>query len=79
MVGGGEIMYESKPVSEVQPTCRLIEDELPPMSKDVWLITKYGHGYRGRYDRNDDTIVAWSPLPKLTEAQREYIDDLFGL
>ena len=72
-------MYENKPVSEVAPVFRLIDDELPPMSKDVWLITRYGHGYRGRYDRNDNTIVAWAPLPKLTEEQKEYIHKKYDL
>ena len=66
-------MYENKPVSEVAPTCRLINDEKPPIGRDVWLITRYGHGYRGRYDKNDETIVAWAPLPKLTEEQKARI------
>jgi hypothetical protein len=72
-------MYEIKPISEIQPACRLIEDEKPPIGKDVWLISKYGHGYRGRWDRTDDSIVAWAPLPKLTEAQREYIHKIYNL
>lgn len=72
-------MYEQKPISEVTPMCRLIIHEKPPIGKDVWLITKYGHGYRGRYDRDDNTVVAWSPLPKLTEKQRKIIDDLYDL
>lgn len=63
-------MYESKPVSEVEPACRLLMDELPPLAQDVWLITKYGTGFRGRYSREDTSIVAWSPLPKMTAEQR---------
>lgn len=68
-------MYENKPLSEVAPMCRLIDEELPPLSKDVWLITKYGNGYRGRYDRHYDKsmVVAWAPLPKLTEEQKKRI------
>lgn len=72
-------MYQNKPLSEVAPICRLIDDELPPMSKDVWLITKYGHGFRGRYDKFDETVVAWTPLPKLTEEQKEYIHKKYDL
>lgn len=72
-------MYETKPMSEVEPACRLIDDELPP-NKDVWLISKYGHGFRGTYNKHSDTnVVAWAPLPKLTEEQRAYIIKKYAL
>lgn len=72
-------MYQNKPFSEIAPICRLMDDEKPPIGKDVWLITKYGHGFRGRYDKFDETVVAWAPLPKLTEAQKEYIHKKYDL
>jgi hypothetical protein len=71
-------MYEIKPISEIQPSCRLIVDEKPPIGKDVWLISKYGHGYRGRWDKDDDSIVAWAPLPRLTSDQKETIRRQYG-
>jgi hypothetical protein len=66
-------MYEIKPVSEIRPSCRLVDEEKPPIGQDLWLITMYGHGYRGRWDKHDESVVAWAPLPKLTEEQKEYI------
>lgn len=66
-------MYQEKPVSECNPSVRLVADEVPP-SGQVWLITKYGCGYRGLYDKRDKSIVAWSPLPKLSQKQKERLN-----
>lgn len=51
--------------AELAPIPRLVIDERPPLAKKIWLITKYGTGYAGTWDKNDSTIVAWCPLPKL--------------
>ena len=58
------------PASEVAPECRLIMDERPPLGKSVWLLTLFGTGYVGPYDSRDPSVVAWSPLPKLSPAQK---------
>jgi len=63
-------MYETKPLTEIEPSCRLIVDELPPLGQQVWLISKFGTGYKGVYTPPDDYIVAWSPLPALTKEQK---------
>lgn len=57
-------------LAEERPVCRLIEDVKPPLATKIWLITKYGNGYAGTYNKEDDTVVAWSPLPKLTVSQK---------
>ena len=57
-------------IAELAPIPRLIEDEKPPLATKVWLITKYGNGYAGMWDKNDTTIYAWCPLPKLTPEQK---------
>ena len=63
-------MYESKPATEVAPECRLCMDELPPSGQHVWLITKWGNGFRGLY-HPEYGIVAWAPLPALTKEQKK--------
>lgn len=57
-------------IAELAPIPRLIEDEKPPLATKIWLITKYGNGYAGMWDKNDTTIYAWCPLPKLTPEQK---------
>ena len=63
-------MYEKSPLAEVTPHCRLCIDEMPPLGKDVWLISKYGNGFRGAYHPEYD-IVAWAYIPKLDPEQKE--------
>lgn len=63
-------MESPKYLAELGPIPRLIEDEKPPLATKVWLITKYGNGYAGMWDKNDTTIYAWCPLPKLTPEQK---------
>lgn len=67
-------MYEKKPLSEVKPECRLVWEHKPPIGKRLWLITKYGTGFAGDY-HPEWGVVAWSPLPKLTEEQKVKIQD----
>jgi len=62
-------MYEKKPLSEVRPACRLVWEEKPPIGKRLWLISKYGNGFAGDY-HPEYGVVAWAPLPKLTEEQK---------
>jgi hypothetical protein len=47
----------------------LIVDELPPLGKSVWLITRQGSGIRGAY-HPEWGVIAWAPLPKLTPEQK---------
>ncbi len=63
-------MEQPKYLAELGPIPRLIEDEKPPLATKIWLITKYGNGYAGCWDKTDHTIYAWSPLPKLTPEQK---------
>lgn len=68
-------MYENKPLTEVAPVCRLCVDQLPPLGEQVWLITKYGAGFRGLYHPEYE-VVAWAPLPKLTKEQKQRLREL---
>lgn len=61
--------------AELGPIPRLIVDEKPPLATKVWLVTKYGNGYAGCYDKTDPTIVAWCPLPKLSPEQKRRLND----
>jgi hypothetical protein len=63
-------MEQPKYLAELGPIPRLIEDEKPPLATKIWLITKYGNGYAGMWDKNDTAIYAWCPLPKLTPEQK---------
>lgn len=67
-------MYERKPMTELEPQCRLCMDEMPPLGRDVWLITRYGNGFRGAF-HPEYGAVAWAPIPKLTEEQKTRLRD----
>ena len=69
------LMYESKPMTELRPACRLCVDEMPPTGEQVWLITKYGNGFRGLY-HPEYAIVAWAPVPKLTDEQKARLREM---
>ena len=69
-------MELTKYLAEERPSCRLIEDEPPPLATKVWLVTQYGNGYAGCYDKNDKTVVAWSPLPKLSPSQKQRLREM---
>ena len=68
-------MYESKPLSEIAPVCRLLHDEPPPVGKRIWMITKYGNGFVGQY-HPEYGVLAWCPLPALTKAQKIRLKEL---
>lgn len=68
-------MYENKPLAEVAPRCRLCIDEMPPLGKNVWLITKNGCGFRGIY-HEEYGVIAWAYLPKLDNAQKQRLKEL---
>jgi len=67
-------MYEKPPATEVAPTCRLVMDEAPPLGTDCWLITRYGNGFRGAF-HPEYGVIAWAPLPKLTQEQQRRLRD----
>jgi hypothetical protein len=69
-------MFERQPLSEVQPQCHLVCEVQPPLGVDIWIITRWGNGYRGLYRADDPSIVAWSPLPKLSPDQKETLKEL---
>ena len=68
-------MEPPKYLAELGPIPRLIEDEVPPLACKVWIITIYGNGYAGTYDKTDKTQFAWCPLPKLTPQQRALLKE----
>lgn len=63
-------MYQSSPLSEIEPKCRLVAECPPPRGMKIWMITKYGNGFPGDYHPEWD-VVAWAPLPKLTPEQKD--------
>lgn len=68
-------MYERGPKTELRPACRLCVDELPPKGEQVWLITKYGNGFRGLY-HPEYQVVAWAPVPKLDDDQKKRLREM---
>ena len=68
-------MYERGPKPELRPACRLCVDELPPKGEQVWLITKYGNGFRGLY-HPEYQVVAWAPVPKLDDDQKKRLREM---
>ena len=61
----------SKYLTELNPSVYLIKHAPPPKNTKIWLISKYGVGYAGPYDPEDNTLVAWAALPKMTKEQKE--------
>lgn len=59
-----------KYLAEIEPTCRLVADEFPPLNTKLWFITEYGTGWAGIWYKGCEA-VAWSPLPKLTDEQKQ--------
>lgn len=60
-------------IAEVAPVLRSINDDPPPIGTKVWIVTLYGSGYAGTYDKQDDTQVFWCPLPKMTPEQKRLL------
>ena len=52
-------------IAALAPVPRLIETHPPPIGKKIWIITLWGNGYAGTYDRHDDSQFAWCELPAL--------------
>lgn len=52
-------------VAALAPVPKLIETHPPPIGEKIWIITIYGNGYAGCYDKADKTQFAWCELPAL--------------
>ena len=52
-------------VAALAPIPKLIETHPPPIGRKIWIITVWGNGYAGTYDKSDDTQFAWCELPAL--------------
>ena len=65
-----------KYMAELAPVPRLIIDELPPKGTKVWLISRYGFGYAREYRKDYKGIIAWCPLPKLTDEQKNRLKSI---
>lgn len=65
-------------LAELGPIPRLVIDERPPIGTKLWMITKFGNGYVGTYDKTDPHVVAWCPLPKLTKEQKQRLQEQDG-
>lgn len=57
-------------MAELGPIPRLVVDEAPPIGVKLWLITQYGNGFAGDWQKHYTNVVAWCPLPKLTPEQK---------
>ena len=55
-------MNSTSYVAALAPIPRLIETHTPPIGKKILIVTIYGNGYAGTYDKNDDTQWAWGGL-----------------
>ena len=64
-----------KPETEYRPALRLIVDELPPVNKNLWLVSRQGIGYKGPW-RPGEGVIAWCPLPDFTLEQKTRLDCL---
>jgi hypothetical protein len=57
-------------LAELAPVPRLVMDEAPPRGVKLYLISESGPGFLGQY-HPEMQIIAWCPLPKLTENQKD--------
>lgn len=64
-------------LAELAPTLRLIVDELPPIGKKIYMVTKHGHGFLGDYHK-EYQVVAWCGLPKFTPEQKRRLVGMEG-
>ena len=64
-----------KPETEYRPALRLIVDELPPVGRSLWLISRHGIGYKGVW-RPGEGVIAWCPLPDFTPEQKARLNCL---
>jgi hypothetical protein len=56
--------------AELAPVPRLVMDEAPPVGVKLYLISDAGVGFLGQF-HPEMRIIAWCPLPKLTENQKD--------
>lgn len=68
-------MYETKPLTALEPKLTLIADAMPPLGRKIYMVSEYGNGILGDY-HPELGIVAWAPLPKLTKEQRKRIEEM---
>lgn len=62
-------------LAEECPSVRLVVDERPPLATKIWMIGAAGVGFAGHW-HPEITAVGWSPLPKLTPAQKARLRQL---
>ena len=66
-------MHEKPYLAEEQPRCRLVEDEKPPIGTRIYMISQYGAGCIGTWDKYMTDIIAWSYLPKMSPEQKRRV------
>lgn len=67
-------MYERKPLTAIEPKLTLLMDEKPPLGKKIYMVSTNGIGILGDF-HPEWGIVAWAPLPKLTDEQHRRLQD----
>lgn len=70
-------MSGPKHFAELAPVLRLVVDELPPIGKKIFMVTKHGHGFLGDYHK-EYQVVAWCGLPKFTPEQKRRLVGMEG-
>ena len=68
-------MYETQPLTALEPKLKLICDHPPPKGKRMYLVSLHGAGYIGDYHA-EHGAVAWCELPKLTKEQKERLEQM---
>ena len=67
-------MYETQPMTALEPKLTLVKDVKPPMGQRIYMVSIYGVGILGDYNP-ELGIVAWMPLPKLSKNQRAKLEE----
>lgn len=67
-------MHEKPYLAEERPVCRLMIDEKPPIGTRVYMISQYGAGCIGTWNKEMTDIVAWAYLPKMNCEQKERLN-----
>ena len=57
-------MYETQPLTALEPKLKLICDHPPPKGKRMYLVSLHGAGFLGEY-HPEQGAIAWCELPKL--------------
>lgn len=50
-------------------------DEKPPIGTRVYMISQYGAGCIGTWNKEMTDIVAWAYLPKMSRGQKERLKE----